>query len=163
MESPDQRLFKVDLATADFLSGVAKGLWSLAAVGDTDTWPDAYFWMAAAKRDNAPERYYVRLDMTGYRLAGPTGRFWDPETKQDLPLANYPKGKSGSRFAMVFRTDSWAESNKAFYHPYDRMAAKGHGDWPCTMPHLIWTADHTIVDYLEEFQSLLNSGDYLGR
>jgi hypothetical protein len=162
MESPSQRLFKADLVAADFLSGAAKGLWGRVDTGDADTWPMAYFWLAAAKRESAPDRFVVRLDMTGYRSAGPTGRFWDPETKQDLAFAKYPKGKPGSRFAMVFRTDSWNETNKGFYHPYDRVAAASHSEWPNAMPQLVWNSDRTIVDYLEEFQNLLNSGDYIG-
>jgi hypothetical protein len=162
MESPSQRLFKADLAAAEFLSGAAKGLWGQVEPSDADTWPMAYFWLASAKRDNAPDRYVVRLDMTGYRSAAPTGRFWDPETKQDLVFAKYPQGKQGSRFARVFRTDQWAVDNKGFYHPYDRVAANGHPDWPNAMPQLVWTSNRTIVDYLEEFQTLLNSGDYIG-
>ena len=75
-------------------------------------------------------------------------------------MTKRPKGRPDSRVAKVFRTD-W-ESGKAFYHPYDRMAAKGHTDWPKDQPSLIWDSDHTIVDYLEEIHSLLNSGDYIG-
>lgn len=161
MESPSQRLLKADLAAADYLAGAAKDLWGQFDAGNGDTWPMAYFWMAGAKRDNAPDRYFVRLDMTGYRAA-PTGRFWDPATKQDLPLANYPKGKPGSRFAQVFRTDSWATERKCFYHPYDRVSAGSHSEWAAAMPQLVWTSNHTIVDYLEEFQTLMNSGDYIG-
>lgn len=162
MESPAQRLFKSDLAAAEFLSGAVKGLWGQVEGGDADTWPMAYLFMSAAKRDNAPDRFYVRLDMTGYRSVGPTGRFWDPDTKQDLAYAKYPKGKPGSRFAGIFRTDGWNDSNKGFYHPYDRVAAASHTEWPAAMPHLVWNSNRTIVDYLEEFQTLLNCGDYIG-
>jgi hypothetical protein len=77
-----------------------------------------------------------------------------------LALEKRPKGRPGSRFAKVFRTD-W-EGGRAFYHPYDRAAANSHADWPSTQPHLVWNANHTIVDYLAEFHALLNSGDYLG-
>lgn len=77
-----------------------------------------------------------------------------------LAPAKRPKGKPGSRVAMVFRLD-W-NNGTAFYHPYDRVAAQGHPDWATTQPHLVWTSDNTIVDFLEEFHSLLNSGDYLG-
>lgn len=162
MESPSQRLFRADLASAEYLSGAAKGLWGQVTIGDQETWPTAYFWLAAAERANAPDRYTVRLDLTGYRTAAPTGRFFDTGTGQDLVLVKYPKGRPGSRFAQVFRTDQWAVDNKAFYHPYDRVAANGHAEWANTMPHLIWTSEKTIVDYLEEFQNLLTGGDYLG-
>lgn len=160
MSLPDQRLLEADLASAEFRCGVAKGLWGLES--ELSAWPAMCFWLAAAERGDAPRRYYVRLDMTGYRSAPPTGSFWNPESKTHLPRSQYPKGKPGSRFAMVFRIDSWRDSHNAFYHPYDRIAAHGHNEWPTAMPHLIWTSRHTIVDYLEEFQSLLMSGDYIG-
>jgi hypothetical protein len=116
--------------------------------------------MAAAARANAPARFYVLLDLTGYRSVSPTGTFWDPTTKFALEFSKRPKGKPDSRFAKVFRTD-W-ESGSAFYHPYDRVAAKGHTEWAKDQPHLVWTSDRTIVDYLEEFHSLLQCGDYIG-
>jgi len=162
MESPAQRLLNADLADIGFRVGVASGRWNAFSTEGANTWPMRFFWLAAAQRTGAPDRYHIRLDMTGYRDVGPTGRFWDPTTGQDLSLANYPKGKAGSRFAMVFRTDSWAEGHKAFYHPYDRVALQGHSDWPKTMPHLVWGPALTIADYLDEFQNLLTSGDYVG-
>lgn len=163
MESPDQRLFEEDLSSAEFRSGVEKGLWGLPAQGllpDDLAWPQVVFWIAAAARPNAPDRFYVLLDAAGYRSVSPTGTFWDSTTKSVLDLSKRPKGKPGSRFAKVFRTD-W-NNGSAFYHPYDRGAAQGHKNWAVEQPHLIWTCNHTIVDFLEEFHSLLNSGDYLG-
>jgi hypothetical protein len=160
---PDQRLFEADLLAADFRNGVVKGLWAPAeadALPADPAWPKAYFWMAAAPRASAPDRYYVALNLAGYRSVPPTGRFWDPVKKQPLDLGKWPKGKPDTRFAKVFRTD-W-EQGRAFYHPYERLAAQGHPLWPTEQPHLIWTNSHTIVDYLEEFQTLLTSGDYLG-
>lgn len=164
MLGPDQRLFEADLLSAEFRCGVVKGAWGPAeaeALPEGAAWPRVFFWLAAAPRENAPERFYVGLDAAGYRSVSPTGTFWDPATKARLDFAKFPKGRPDSRFAKVFRTD-WGESGKAFYHPYDRVAAQGHTEWPKQQPHLIWTSNHTIVDYLEEFQSLLNGGDYLG-
>jgi hypothetical protein len=163
MLPPDQRLFEADLQSAAYRSGAAKGLWAQAAADalpDGVAWPKVFFWMAAAPRHNAPDRFYVALDAADYRSVPPTGTFWDPATKATLELGKRPKGKSNSRFAMVFRTD-W-ENGRAFYHPYDRVAALSHQEWPKEQPHLTWTSSHTIVDYLEEFQALLTSGDYLG-
>ena len=163
MEKPDQRLFEEDLSSAEFGTGVVKEFWNLA---DTDVlpeglaWPARVFWMSAAARANAPARFYVLLDLTGYRSVPPTGTFWDPTTKSTLEFSKRPKGKPDSRFARVFRTD--LESGSAFYHPYDRVAAKGHPDWAKDQPRLVWTSDHTIVDYLEAFHSLLQCGDYIG-
>ena len=61
---------------------------------------------------------------------------------------------------MIFRTD-W-ENGRAFYHPFDRAAVKSHPNWPKEQPHLIWTPERAIVDFLDEFHRLLHSGDYIG-
>lgn len=156
MKSPSQRLFEGDVQSADFRSGVLKEHWGVAAVD----WPQVILWVRAAPRAGAPDRYHVALDLEGYRAAAPTGTFWDPTTEAMLDTARRPKGKEGSRFAKVFRTD-W-KKDRAFYHPYDRVAAGSHGEWRTQQPHLVWTPDHTIVDYLEEIRSLLNSDDYVG-
>ena len=133
-----------------------KEYWGVAA----QDWPQVILWIRAAPRAGVPDRYYVALDLEGYRASAPTGTFWDPATKTMLDAARRPKGKANSRFAKVFRTD-W-EEGRAFYHPYDRVAAEGHPDWRTRQPHLVWTSDRTIVDYLEEIRSLLNSDDYIG-
>ena len=165
MLAPDQRLFESDLLSAEYRNGVAKGLWAEAeadARPDDAAWPNAYFWMAAAPRTGAPDRYYVALNLSGYRSVPPTGPFWDPVKKQTLELGKWPKGKPGSRFAIVFRTDGFSAAGRAFYHPYDRAPVQDHPQWRTEQPHLIWTSSHTIVNYLEEFQSLLTCGDYVG-
>jgi len=164
MDKPDQRLFEADLASAAFRAGVQKGYWGLAGTDvlpQQPTWPLRILWIAAVIRTNAPDRYYVQLDSSDYRAVPPTGTFWDPATKSLLEVAKRPKGRPDSRFAKVFRTD-W-ESGRAFYHPYDRVAAKGHPKWTTEQPSLIWDNNHTIVDYLEEIHLLLDCGDYLGR
>jgi hypothetical protein len=163
MQSPSQRLLESDLLSAEFRIGVEKGFLGQADVDvlpDGVVWPKIIFWMAAGVRANAPERFYVCIDAEGYRSVPPTGTFWDPATKTALDFGKRPKGEANSRFAKVFRTD-W-ENGVAFYHPYDRKAAQSHPQWLSEQPHLIWTSNHTIVDYLEEFHSLLNSGDYVG-
>jgi hypothetical protein len=163
MEKPDQRLFDEDIASAEFRIGADKGRWGLPApevLPDKLEWPRRILWLGAAPRAGAPDRYYVTLDAEGYRAVPPTGTFWDPSTKTALDIAKRPKGRPGSRFAKVFRTD-W-NGGTAFYHPFDRVAAKGHDAWPREQPHLTWTSERTIVDYLEEFYALLNCGDYLG-
>ena len=167
MAGPDQRLFEADLLSAEYRAGVAKGSWGQAEAcalpeGERAAWPNAYFWMAAARRDRAPDRYYVALNLQGYNAVPPTGPFWDPVKKQVLELAKWPKGKPGSRFALVFRTNGFSAHGRAFYHPYDRAPVQDHPQWRTEQPHLIWTETHTIVDYLEEFQTLLTSADYIG-
>ena len=163
MEPPDKRLFEVDIGSGEFRNGVVNEWWDLPDEGTLPaemTWPQTILWIAAAEREGAPDRFYVSLDLAGYRSAAPTGTFWDPATKFMLDSAKRPKGRPESRFAKVFRTD-W-KGGRTFYHPYDRVAAQEHPTWPTTLSHLVWTADRTIVDYLVEFHALLNSGDYLG-
>lgn len=163
MDKPDQRLFEADLATAEFRAGALKGYWGLGGpnvLPEQPAWPIRILWVQPAVREGAPDRFYLRLDLEGYRTMPPTGTFWDPGTGSVLTPEKRPRGKADSRFAKVFRTD-WKDG-LAFYHPYDRVAIEGHDKWPQEQPSLIWNADHTIVDYLEEFRSLLNSGDYLG-
>jgi hypothetical protein len=163
MDGPDQRLFEDDLLLADFRAGVLNGFWDLAGADvlpDSPAWPHRVFWLAAGARANAPDRYYIKLDLAGYRSVPPTGTFWDPATKALLDFSKRPKGKQDSRCARIFRTD-W-ENGLAFYHPYDRVAARGHAQWAREQPHRVWTSNHTIVDYLAEFHSLLNCGDYVG-
>lgn len=163
MDAPDRRLFEADIQSAEFRTGVITGRWGIP---DEDVlpagmgWPTRVLWIAAATRVASPDRFQVSLDLSGYRAAPPTGTFWDPTTKSLLEFAKRPQGREGSRFAKIFRTD-W-ENGRAFYHPYDRVATAGHSNWATQHPNLVWTANHTIVDYLWEFHSLLNSGDYLG-
>ncbi len=163
MKKPDQRAFEADIEDADFQIGVAKGMWGLADATQLPeglAWPKAVLWVATAQRENAPQRFYLMLDLDSYRAVSPTGSFWDSDTKAALPTTKWPKGKSGSRVAKVFRTD-W--NVNAFYHPYDRVAADSHkNEWKTAQPHLVWDCQHTIVDYLTEIHGLLNSGDYIG-
>jgi hypothetical protein len=163
MQAPDERLFEADLVSAEFRIGAAKGQWGEFAVETLAAalkWPARILWIAAPPRPNAPGRFHLLLNLEGYRSVPPTGAFWNPDTQTALPKAQWPKGKDNSRFAKVFRTD-WKEA-VAFYHPYDRVAANDHAQWPTEQPHLIWTANHTIVDYLEEIHSLFKRQDYLG-
>jgi hypothetical protein len=163
MDEPDQRLFEADLRSAEYLGGVAKGRWGVAGADllpEGLAWPKVVLWLAAPERSKAPPRYHALLDAKGYRAVSPTGTFWDPATKTVLAKDQRPKGKPDSRFAKVFRTD-WKEG-LVFYHPYDRVAAQEHPDWPKEQPNLIWDHTHTIADYLEEFWSLFQSPDYVG-
>jgi len=166
MLPPDQRLLEADLGLAEYRDGAMKGLWgqaeAIALPAGGAVWPTAYFWMAASAREGAPDRYYVVLNLAGYRAAPPNAAFWNPQQQQELELGKRPKGKPNSRFALVFRTDGFSFAGRAFYHPYDRLPLSDHPSWPTQHPHLIWDSEHTIVDYLEEFQTLLTSGDYVG-
>lgn len=162
MLPPDQRTLQADLADAPFLIGVEKGQWGLAELPPHPgglAWPHLLLWVAAGPRPNAPDRFHVRLDCQGYPTVPPTGTLWDPAENQQLPPAPRPKGTG--QVAMMFRTD-W-ENGRAFYHPYDRVAAQGHGDWSQKYPHLVWNpATHTLVDLLSEIHALLHTPDYHG-
>ena len=90
-----------------------KGLWAQAEPGalpdgDRAAWPNAYFWMAAASRHGAPDRYYVALKSARYNAVPPTGPFWDPVKKQPLELANGRRANRAADFALVFRTADFA-------------------------------------------------------
>lgn len=156
MQSPSQRLFETDLRSAEFRNGVHKKYWDVVA----QDWPRVILWICAAPRNGAPDRYHIVLNLDNYRTSAPTGTFWDPETETPLDISRRPKGREKSRVATVFRTD-W-ENGLAFYHPYDRKATEAHPGWQTKQPHLAWTPDHTIVDYLEVIRSLLKSDDYIG-
>lgn len=163
MDAPDKRLFYADCESAAFRAGVMRGQWGIAEAEfspDGDTWPKAYFWLKAAVRENSPNRFYIVVDGEGYRTQSPTATFWDPHAKAQLAAKSRPKFRPDSRSAKIFRTD-W-ENGRAFYHPYDRVAASSHGQWRAEIPGVIWTQNHTIVDFLAAFQPLLQGGDYLG-
>jgi hypothetical protein len=153
---PDQRRFEADLEDGPFLAGMAAGRWGRpdASLVETVAWPKAVLWVAAAPRKDSPDKFHLLLDCEGYPSQSPTGSFWDPAIRQQLASANWPKGKG--QVAAVFRPGG------AFYHPYDRVSASGHKDWPAKYPHLLWDGTRTIVDFLGVIHGLLNSTDYTG-
>ncbi len=162
MKSSAEVLLGEDLASGPFRAGMARGAWGLPVADDVPStlqWPTLVVWIAPAPRANAPERFYFNLDMSGYRGQPPTGTLWDPKKHAALDTSLRPKGRPNSRFAKVFRTDWKIE---ALYHPYDRVAADSHKEWKDSMPHLIWTPEHTILDYLVEIHCLLNGSGYVG-
>ena len=125
MDTPDKRALDADLEDAPFRIGVANGFWGLTDAEFQPGWPYAVFWVASAPRPNAPDRFYVRLDCQGYPGQAPTGTFYDPKAEDALAVDRRPKGRE--RVGKVFRTD-W-ENGRAFYHPYDRVAASSHANW----------------------------------
>jgi hypothetical protein len=76
METPDERLFAADLRSAEFRVGETNGSWGLPAAehpAPAVKWPQVILWMTAPPRSSAPDRYYVLLNLAGYRSASPTG------------------------------------------------------------------------------------------
>lgn len=158
--SPSERALIADMESAAYRDGVARGQWGVPE-GVQPEWPLRYFWIAAAPREGSATRFVIRIDCDGYRTVQPTGNFWDLSGEAFLTDPNRrPKGRPGSTVEKVFRTD-W-ENGTAFYHPYDRKAFGSHVQWAGTCANRIWSDRLTIVDYLDEFHRLLNSGDYIG-
>ncbi len=161
MLEPAERAFLAHLEDGPFRIGMAEGRWGLAdpsLLPDGLVWPISVLWVAAAPREKSPNRFYLRLDCNNYPVDAPTGTFWDLVTKDILAIHKRPKGTG--RVQLVFRTD-W-EGGRAFYHPYDRVAAASHRDWATQHPQRVWNRDKTIFDYLSEIYGLLNSNEYTG-
>lgn len=131
MKRPDERAFEMDVEGADFQIGLVKGMWGFSnadTIPDQIAWPEIVLWVAAAPRPNSPVQFHLKLNLADYRNVAPTGAFWDPIECAPLPSNQWPKGVQNSRVAKVFRTD-W-NNCLALYHPYDRVAANGHAEWP---------------------------------
>ncbi len=150
----------MDLRDGAFLASVADGRYGLPDEEHTKgvAWPHVVIWVAAAQRSGSPDRFHLLLDCQGYPTQGPTGSFWDSNTKGLLVASDWPKGQG--QVAAVFRSD-W-EGGRALYHPFDRYTAGKHADWPAKYPHLLWHSKRTIVDYLGMVHGLLNCNDYRG-
>jgi hypothetical protein len=160
-ETPDQRALEVDLGGGPFRIGVAEGRWDVgesSIVPKELIWPRRIFWVRAAPREKAPNRFYFCFDFANYPIDAPTGTCWDAESKQTLAIEKRPKGTG--QVGKVFRTD-W-EDGRALYHPYDRVAATSHTEWAGKYPYKIWTRGHTVVDLLTEIYVLLQSKEYTG-
>lgn len=156
--NPAERRLRAHLEQAPFLIGVADGRWDIVTE-DGLKWPFVVFWIRAAPRNGAPDRYFVRLELTNYPIDPPSGTFWDAVRGEILSAALRPFGSG--QVGRVFRID-W-KSGHAFYHPYDRQASRdGHTDWPRQYPHWVWTEDHTVSDLLSVLSELLNSASYEG-
>jgi hypothetical protein len=156
--SPDLVAFLQDLDSAEFVDGIANSHWGLVCI----EWPIALCWIAPAKRAGGPNRFFVRMECSGYPHARPTGTIWDIDKNARVENALWPKGRA--RIAAIFRLD-WKDGC-AFYHPYDRIAFDDHmkngNDWTKKYPNKLWTPKHTIVHWISEFHELLNTNEYTG-
>lgn len=158
-----QRLLEADLARPEFLIGMAKGNWELAAPVNEATWPAVFTWVRAAPRAKGPARFLVRWDVSGYGEQRSTGAFWD-ETKQAyLEPGAWPKGLPGSVVEGVFKVAGWAAPGKGFYHPFDRQAWAGHeAKWEKENPQYLWTKDNVLTDFIALLHRWLNCEAYIG-
>lgn len=151
--SPDERLFKAHLEEASFQSGVDAGKWGLRGEPKDLVWPYAVIWVAADKEVYAPEKIYLRFDLTGYPTAAPTSCPWNIQTNQRLEDAAWPR--LTGKFRLVFRHD-W-QIKDALYAPCDRLAMAGHQNpWEKQFPMWWWQPKFTIVKYLTFVHLCLN-------
>lgn len=156
---PAKHILMAHLRAPEFLAGAAQGWWGWVEDAPV-AWPVVVLWLAVPARPGAPDRWYVRLDFSGYSSQAPTGNVADPHTGELLAVDRRPKGRADSRFAKVMRTD-W-EGARAFYHPFDRHATASHANWATDLPRKRWTPSHTVTHWLAEFHALFHSEDYLG-
>jgi hypothetical protein len=149
----DEQVFRAHLAGARFQDGVDRGKWRLVEI----EWPHAVIAVSAARREGAPDEYYLRFDLTGYP-AMPTAMPWDTETHGKLGSEKRPKGE---RAGMLFRMD-WNDGI-ALYAPYDRVAWQGHEDgWRQKHPRELWNSSKDITHVLRNVHHILNAEDYTG-
>lgn len=157
MVDPGERQMALDLEGGPYLSGCGSGWWERVDK-PVPAWPMMLFWISAAKRPNGPDRFVVRLDCVDYPREAPTGTMWDLETDQQLAAAKWPKGTGNVQ--AVFNP-GW-EGGRALYHPLDRVAMRGHGDWPTKYPCYVWKNDRNVTRYLTMVFRLLQSSEYTG-
>ena len=122
---PDHRAFHADATSANFLAGLHRGDWVIEKV----VWPTVDISIAATRKPDGPERYWLRRDFTNYPADAPTAMPWDPDAGEKLAADKRPKGDDA---ATVFRTD-W-EEGRALYAAYDRVALTGHANWMAEYP-----------------------------
>ncbi|MEM5387879.1 hypothetical protein VSR68_30455 [Paraburkholderia phymatum] len=158
MSTNAQRLLEAELTGGRFRAGVAGGRWALATPVSGLVWPYIDTWIAAAIRPNSPDQWLVRWNVDNYGSQASTGGFWDPGTGTFLVPEKWPKGRSGSTVASVFKVAGWAAPGRGFYHHYDRLAIPGH---PWTKD--AWNPTVKLTDFITLVYRWLNCGDYLGQ
>ena len=152
--APDEAAFLEDLAGAHFQAGVDADRWRL--VGPVE-WPNATIAVSAAPRENGPEEFAIRFELSGYPDMAATGTPWHLGENRQLLPEERPKG---GRAEMAFRTN-W-ENGRALYLPCDRVAIQGHSDWSAKHAGLLWDATVGIASYLRVVHEVVNEDDYAG-
>jgi hypothetical protein len=150
---PDERAFIEDAGKPSFLAGVHRGHWTIEKVA----WPNVDISVSAAPRPGAPERYWLRCDLTNFPADAPTATPWDPNTNAKLVASGRPKGHGPG---LVFRSD-W-EEGRALYAAYDRVALAGHANWMSEHPRSAWNGTQDLTWWVMRIWELLNDDDYLG-
>ncbi len=154
--SPDLELFNKHIKEAEFQIGLDKGMWGIVDENlQRPNWPYVIIWIKAAKKINAPDKLYLRFELSGYPSSAPTACPWDMSSNQPLPNDLWPQG---NKFVSATFRPSW--NNKALYAPCDRIAMVGHEGWKTQWPNLWWQPTFKIDVYLHFIHRLLNSSDY---
>lgn len=154
---PDLLQFKQHVSEAGFQTGVDSGMWGIV---DEDpeypNWPFVIIWVQAAQKDNHPDKYHFRFELSSYPSQAPTACPWEVELQSRLPNEKWPKG---SKFVSNTFNPAW--NLNALYAPCDRLAMAGHEGWQTVFPELWWKPTFKIQVYLYFLHRLLNSADYV--
>jgi hypothetical protein len=150
--APDERAARLHLRGARFLAGVDAGHWRLVGID----WPHVVVAISAAARENAPEEYALRFDLSGYPIEPPTAAPWDVEQACALDGVGWPKGH---RVGKAFNP-GWNAS--ALYVPCDRTAISDHPGWRQQYARYLWDPSKEITFYLGLVHEMLNDADYQG-
>ena len=147
-----ERLFRDDIVGGDFAAGEDRGYWRLRSL----SWPIALIDIAAAARENGPDAYTLRFDLTGYPEA-PTAQLWDARAGAPLAVPEWPGG--GERTLRAFNP-AWNPT--ALYVPVDRLALLGHDAWRDIPGSHVWDSAGDITQYVRLVHELLNEDGYTG-
>jgi len=134
------------LRSGRFLSGEAKGRWSLIRLAEP------FVTIEIAAKDG--RRFALRFDCTGYPDQPPTATVWNLENDAPLAFDQWPRG---GRVSQVFNP-SW-KSGAALYIPCDRQAIEGHTNWANEYSWLIWNPQRGLLQYVEAVSELLQSNE----
>lgn len=152
----DSAMFWEHVESPAFQAGLDNGYWSLLQAREEVEWPIVMIAVKAAVKDNCPDQYVFRFDLSGYPQQAPTACLWDMTNNSPLEPGKWPRG--GQSILKVFNP-GWKRD--ALYAPCDRKAMEGHESWREPHRGLWWEATFSIVVYLQFIHRLINSGGYL--
>jgi len=145
-DDPARKAVAVDLASARFLAGVARGQWKKVFC----ELPVLIVAVAAIEPDGKSSQYFFRLELTGYPGIAPEVKIWDPAT--DAPLAADKRPKGSNRVAKAFQ--AW--DGATVYRPWDRLSSL-HNNFARDYPGLAWHPKRDLIFVLEDLHGLLTS------
>ncbi len=101
---PDLLQFKQHVSEAGFQTGVDSDMWGIV---DEDpeypNWPLVIIWVQAAPKDNHPDKYHFRFDLSGYPSQAPTACPWEVELQGRLPNEKWPKKEASLFLTLLIR------------------------------------------------------------